>query len=364
MSRQWEVNNLVIRGNDLVLFGNGRMQVAVNILIRAIHPTTLQPVTLTAAELSSIELCDYYNTSEKLTGGWTYTTQENEFSHSMPPGRKDPDEEEPEAADKEEPEAADKKEPEAAEGEPRANDQAQRYWVSTTRFESKDIAARIRQPNNVVITTRTGNFDTRVTLRGVVPVSYHMGNVSFERYDTANASNWDQDNYYLRSNVHNFKKVDRFGHLPASYAVHGMRHSIGHYTNRGRKFIRYIWDMGPRTTVRVGYTHRADGSSYPGGKTADIVIREQAHTLCLTRFRLDNEPTNLYPNGFIFNTWFRIFDIYGNSGEFTVVPSSDRNTMSLRSGAARLGPGSDEPDTHPKEKDDPSPEETEEPEAS
>ena len=349
MSRQWEVNNFVIRGNDVVLFGNGRMQVAVNILIKAIHPTTLQPVTLTDAELSTIELCDYYNTSEKLTGGWTYTAQENEFSHTMPSGSKDPD----------------KEEPEAAEVEPLANEQAKRYWVSTTRFESKDVAARIKQPNNVVITTRTGNFDTRVTLRGNVPVNYHMDNVTFQRYDTASGSYWDQDNYYLRSKVHNFKKVDRYGHKGASDPVHGMRHSCGHYTTSGKKYIRYIWDMGARATVKVGYTHWTNGTAYPGGKTANIAIREHAHTLCLTRFRLDKESANLYPKGFIYNpTWFRIYDVYGNSGDFTVVHSSDRNTMSLKNGGAKMSPGSPEPNTHPQETDDPSPAESDGPEAS
>ncbi|KAI9644326.1 hypothetical protein NHQ30_007683 [Ciborinia camelliae] len=336
MSVRWEVTLLRIHASDAgtTLFANGQMQVAANILIKAINPTNNNPYILTATELSRIELVDYYNTNEKLTGPWTYTATENDFSHTMPVARDA-------SADAGDSVAEDSVTADSTAGDsvvqPFMDDQHKRYWVSTTRAEVKSVGARIQQPNGTIITTRTSPNDSHIAFRGVQEIRYSLSNADWRREDTAQGSGWDQDNYYLTSKVHPFKKVNRNGYYGDNYVVVGMRNSVAYH--RKGPHLHYMWDMGARTTVKVGLTHYTDGRVHPRPWTKDIVIRQQAHSLCLTRM-ITSGPTDIWSQGWWFSPWVTMYDLYGNSGQFSFAVN-EYNTISCHNRGTKFVEDSD-----------------------
>ncbi|ESZ95520.1 hypothetical protein SBOR_4105 [Sclerotinia borealis F-4128] len=297
MAGRWEVTYLKIHTSDAgtSLFANGQMQVAANILIKAVDPNTNNSYTLTATELSKIELVDYYNTSEKLTGPWTYTATENDFSHTMPASMSAPSD------------------VEDALSEPLMEDQHKRYWVSTTRAEVKNVGARIQQPNGTVVTTRSSPNDSYIAFRGISEIRYSLSNTEWKRENTADGSGWDQDNYFLTSKVHPFKKVKRYGYHDDSYVVVGMRNSVAYH--RPGPHLHFMFDLGPRVTQTVGLTHYTDGRAHPFKWTKAITIRQHANALCLVRLKTSG-PKDIWSLGWWYAPWVNIFDLYGNSGKF------------------------------------------------
>lgn len=259
MSVRWEVTTLKISADPAgtSLYANGRMQVAANVLIKAVNPANNANYTLTAAELAKIELCDYYNTNEKLTGPWTYTATENEFAHTMPSANA------PNDGDDGDDDGVAKASAQAA-----MADQHKKYWVSTTRAEVKSVGARIQQPNGTVITTRNAPNDSNIAFRASVDIRYSLANTEWWREDTTNGSGWDQDNYFLRSKGHRFIRADRQHYSRDSYPVVGMRNSIAYH--HGNPNLHFFWPMGGRATQRVGLTHYKDGRAHP--RAVSIVI--------------------------------------------------------------------------------------------
>lgn len=256
MSVRWEVATLKISADPAgtSLYANGRMQVAANVLIKAFNPTDKSSYTLTAAELARIELCDYYNTNEKLTGPWTYTATENEFAHTMPLGSVPNDFDDVDVA--------------KASAQAAMADQHKKYWVSTTRAEVKSVGARIQQPNGTVITTRNAPNDSNIAFRASVDIRYSLANTEWWREDTTHGSGWDQDNYFLRSKGHRFIRADRQHFSGSNYPVVGMRNSIAYH--QGGPNLHFFWPMGGRATQRVGLTHYADGRVHPRPVSIDI----------------------------------------------------------------------------------------------
>ncbi|KAM0126301.1 hypothetical protein ACHAP3_009378 [Botrytis cinerea] len=324
MSVQWEVTLLSINTSEAgtSLFANGQMQVAANVLIKAINPVNYDPYLLTAAELAKIELVDYYNTDEKLVGPWKFTSVENEFSHTMPQGTGF---------------AADAGDPPT---QPFMVDQNKRYWVSTTKAEVKRVGARITQPNNKVITTRSAENDSYIDFRGYQEIRYSLSNSEWWKEDTASGSGWDQDNYFLRSKVHPFIRADRYGYRDENFAVVGMRNSVAYH--RAGPHLHYMWPMGPRKTVNAGLTHYVDGTPHPKAWSRDIVIRENANSLCLTRLKTSG-PLGIWDLGW----WFDppsvvMYDQYGNSGMFDLAVN-EYNTISIHNRGTKSKPHSDTP---------------------
>ncbi|OAA44082.1 hypothetical protein BBO_04438 [Beauveria brongniartii RCEF 3172] len=305
----WEVTDFKIQGNDFVLFSNGRMQVPANVLIRAVNPVDSSVYTLTAAELARIQLIDYYVPGRELADGWKYTATENDFAHTMP-GVKSAGHEENDVK----------------------NEQSKRYWVSTTKVETKLIGTRIQQPNGIWITTHSDHYDSHVTLRGSAAVHYNMNNVEFTREDTDQGNDWDQDNYYLTSKVHPFKKSELSGYHSPNHPNLGMRNAMkfwgGPGTGKRSTFTHYIWEMGPTTRVDRGLTHYDDGSGTHKPHKVNMVINERPYAMCFTRLSIKGYPG--YSQNWWYNSWLRILDIYGNSGDFNL-PRVSHNHLELTS---------------------------------
>ncbi|KAL7943487.1 hypothetical protein V8C42DRAFT_346934 [Trichoderma barbatum] len=299
----WTISFFKVQGN-ISLFANGLMQVAVTIQIKAINPDNT-PYTLKASELSTIQLIEYHRPDTELSGTWTYTTTENEYAHTYPSTKSvnfPPDD---------------------------ALTQSQQYWVSTKRVETKEVGARIRQPNGTMITTNSDEFNSFVTLRGYAPILYTLSNVDFSREDTANGKGWDQDNYFLSSKVHPFMKSELSGYKGPNYAVEGLRYCIRFRRITKNKRTHFMWPMGPQRTVKVGITHFEDGRPFPIPITVDITINQRRDAMCFTRLSM-NLP-DIYGTSWWFDTHVKIYDIFGNWGTFSVrnKESDEGNTIVL-----------------------------------
>jgi hypothetical protein len=96
---------------------------------------------LTDSELSKIRLIDYDTVDSSLPTGWSYTPTANEFGQTI-------------------------RSHSSHGNEPHANDQAKNYYVSTTKVQSKKIAASIRQPDNTLVATNDSYRMNGVTVTG------------------------------------------------------------------------------------------------------------------------------------------------------------------------------------------------------
>jgi hypothetical protein len=321
MPVQWEVTSFLLSAHDTVLFANGNMQVATNITIGAVDTSNCESYRLSDYILQNLELVDYY-TDEKLTGGWTYTDKENEFGHSMPSSLSNTNDAIPDDTADVVHETADSEAP-----------RTKRYWISTTKLETKVIAARIPQSDGKVISSNAGHFNSSVTIKGTEPVNYGLFNTEWCREDTSKDYYIEQENYFLRSKRYNFKKVDRSGLKSEKYVIPGLRSCTAHHL---ASTYHFMWDMGPQTTRSVGVDCYESGWIHPLGilRMHTITIRQHANALGLTRCKLLDAPTDVFKSSWWYATAFRIYDIYGNFGDFSVdckkadtISIQDRNVL-------------------------------------
>ncbi|PWY92310.1 hypothetical protein BO70DRAFT_357428 [Aspergillus heteromorphus CBS 117.55] len=336
MSTRWEVTSFSVQtstadGRSDALYANGRMQVPVIVVIRAVTEGTFSPYQLTTAELQRILLVDYHNTASEITGDWFYSRIENEFAHTLTGGR----------------------DPAQPILEPGA--QAVFLWVSTTRIANRNIGARITQPNGTIITTNSSSFNSQVTLTGMTPLSYNTNNVSIRREDTeegtwrfdivssgtvvsSSANRWDQDNYYITLDNHQvLLKADVYGYdaTGSQNGVHSdprLANSFAYYSEANMNLsIFYFWPVGPEATKAVGAYRELNWTSsykFVANAFASIRVNQTRNALCLTRMLFVGGSNALWGQEWSMDTWFRLYDQFGNSGDFAPVIHS-KNTLSL-----------------------------------
>ncbi|GLA67390.1 hypothetical protein AtubIFM54640_010708 [Aspergillus tubingensis] len=315
MSVSWEVTSLAVQTSTAnqktdTLYANGRMQVPVIVSVKAVNGTTGQNYELTDAELEKIKLF--------------YSTTENEFAHTLGNAR-------------------DPVTP-IADGT-----KSIIFWVSSTKVENKNIAAFITQPNGTSVTTTGGTFNSFVTLNGLQPVAYNTKNVTIEEEDTATGTwnytshsnsvssvylrKWQQNNYYVTSDVHPILKAELYDYFTSqSQFSNGMWsssrlvNSFAYLHKASPLNIFYFWIPGFETSETVGVRkteeswdinengHPSNYISITYDATATIRVNQTSSALCLTRMRfLDNES---WGNTFQKDSWFRLYDTLGNSGDF------------------------------------------------
>jgi hypothetical protein len=319
MAVQWEVTDFRVEtspGDHTrdSLFANGQMQVPVFVSIAAINPATGAGHMLSAAQLNTIKLVDYFSPTTQLSAPWTYSGQENEFHHVLPS-------------------AASTETPQTDMSNQTTALQKKTWWVSTSRVEHKNIGASIQAPNGTVYHTGgrgPGDFDSHVTITGIAPLHYNMSNVQFDREDTKDGKTtnanfgFDQDNYYLSSKVHRFQKVEVRGHFfnpandPPSERCY-LRVSRVKGGILEESHLHYLWPMGSQQTRQAGNRNAR----------ADITINQRQGALCFTRFTLVGIG-RLYPdNGGWFTNQFTIYDQYGNWGNFQAGHDSSSNLITM-----------------------------------
>ncbi|TGO18044.1 hypothetical protein BPAE_0398g00070 [Botrytis paeoniae] len=322
VATQWGVNSFKIRGYDSALFANGVMQVAVEVDIKATVPGTSTPYTMTDAELEEIELVD--DDLNALSGGWSFSSTENDFNHTIPSSAQ-----------------SDISVPEL----PSADVQTKTYWVSTSKTESKTVYASIQQPDGTVITTHSDKYDSKVELQGRQPTVYTLSNTNFENYEVDHDDKWRQYNYFLSSKEQNqpFKTCERHNYVGESDPIVGLRDCYWFARQKDKdnsheRRIQYFWDMGPERIVTVGVTNYKDGTPIPENPAPTITINQKADAMCFTWLDITS-PTHVYTTSFWYDTWFIVWDVYGNSGEFTVdtgdnsddIVIHERNTSTSKS---------------------------------
>jgi hypothetical protein len=146
----WEVTGFQIRTatpelNSATLEADGSMQLPVYVFIKANVKGTNDGYYLTDEELNSIELIDFGHTNHQLSDGWTYSDKED---LSTPSTSDTP--------------------PLGVSGHDSIGDgyQLKCYWVSTTKTEDKNVAARITLPDGKTVTTETSAECPYVNLAG------------------------------------------------------------------------------------------------------------------------------------------------------------------------------------------------------
>ncbi|OOG00671.1 hypothetical protein ASPCADRAFT_202496 [Aspergillus carbonarius ITEM 5010] len=339
MSAAWEVTSFAVQTSTAnqktdSVYANGRMQVPVIVTVKAVNGTTGASYELTDAELKTIKLRDYY-TSTELTGTWFYSTTENEFAHTLGNTR-------------------DPVTP-IADGT-----KSIVFWVSSTKVENKNIAAFITQPNGTSATTAGGTFNSFVTLTGLQRVDYTTRNVTIEDEDTAKGTwkstrhsnnvtsvssyEWQQNNHYVTSDVHPILKAELHDYITSgsqvsngSWSSSRLVNSFAYLHKASPLDIFYFWVPGLETSQVVGVREFTDAwdineNGHPTGytstdlnATATIQVNQKSNAFCLTRMKfLGNK---VWGKTFQKDSWFRLYDTLGNSGDFypKVRESTDEN---------------------------------------
>ncbi|KAI9039400.1 uncharacterized protein KD926_009414 [Aspergillus affinis] len=330
MSVSWDVTSFAVQTTtaDQVtdrLYANGNMQVPVIVTINAINPTTWATHRLTDAELQEIQLIDYYS-GAVLTGTWFYSLTPNGFAHTLA-GTDEPVEPTSDAP------------------------QSIRLYVSSTRIENRVIGARITQPNNTVVTTNSTIFNSLVTLTAIQPVIYTTGNITLgdkKKIATGNwtltlginsnftnhSKDWQQENYYVTSNVHPILQADLHDYRTSAT----LTNSFSFQFNRHDLSIFYFWNPGPETSRQVGVHHRREVIQYgerfgpitvystTHNARATVQVNQQRNAFCLTHMVFFNN-SNWEIAPWSEDAWVRLYDTFGNYGDFYVKvrESTDEN---------------------------------------
>ena len=341
----WEVTSFEVLTASLdptsaTFFANGRMQVPVNVLIRAVDSNNHQPVRLTQAELNTIQLVEYHNPNILLNNAWSYSDESNEFAHALPSSE------------------ATIASPALNDSRPTLDDGSpdhKRYWVTATKVEHRTVAARITQPNGTRQSTHNGSrFDSHVHLTGIPPVDYNRSTISVDREVIVSdgfygmsarpppsgqlAESWTQVNYYISTTVYPFLKADIHGFNPRPSTpslTNSYLYRFAGQTPFDLK-LHYIWENGPQTRKTVGENRSwtRNGVTYTVTAQVTVNVNQRRNALCLTRMSFEKGHYG-WNTGFNHRCGFELYDIYGNHGSFTASHSAEGDEIVILSGTPR-----------------------------
>ncbi|WP_437806036.1 hypothetical protein [Sorangium sp. So ce1078] len=164
------------------IYGNKLNQIGVRVYFTPIDANgNVVPLSAAVLARTGITLIDF-TTTESLPSGWAYSTSPNQF-HTLPEGQS------------------------AVARFSNYVQQMSTYYVScATDAQSRaiTIGSRITLPGGGYalnadqhFNAPAGNFKDSVSLRALTPIFYDSSNTQLDREDTANGSDWDQDNYYF-----------------------------------------------------------------------------------------------------------------------------------------------------------------------
>jgi hypothetical protein len=355
-SSAWEVNFFIIAtttptSHDDQLYANGLMQIPVVVTVGASYQDQdSQPYELTDSDLERIELYALDDQHHALSGegSWTVSDARNPlFGNSLEiqvSGKDDaPKETTPARAEV------------LGAADPALRSKV--FWLSTTAVETKSFGARVKQPDNTVVTTRFSPYNASVKITGLAPIVYAMDSVNFSREDTANGTfnyysqasedenwhvsgaTWDQDNYYVTSKVHPFVAADVSGQDSTGYGEGHppdwrLSNCYGYYSaGRGTMRLSYIWGLDGRTTTTAGLYKRAAISDAGQVRAADafvnMTVNQRTNAVCLTRLAFDAPDAIWGEDWSAQDTTFTVYDQYGNKGTFKAGYSDNHNLVAI-----------------------------------
>ncbi|KAL7902713.1 hypothetical protein HDV63DRAFT_385045 [Trichoderma sp. SZMC 28014] len=313
--------------NSDLLFANGRMQVLVNVQIKAnLTDENATPYTLSQNELDSIRLIDYFTHAEIASqgAGWVWSRQRGEFAGSLhSQGRSD--------------------------WKPNTPSQLVQFYVSTTISEKKTIAASIRQSDGTMIRTSDDSYNHSIVLKAQPAINYtYPENVDFGPQRTGDGHyrirskvfdessfRWGQTNYYLTTKDYPllYSTDDCSTFAGADAGTYSDVHLDSCYACQVRDgelslSLFFLWKDPLGTTAstrKVGLTSTVPGDFFMGPWTAnafaDITVNDKKNSVCFSYVNFHDVPTLAY--GLWSTTWYSepkltVYDIHGNRGTFKV----------------------------------------------
>ncbi|UQS12712.1 hypothetical protein [Pseudomonas sp. HS6] len=163
-----------------VLFGNGRMQVKVQVLVSG-YDESGDYISVPADVLNTVELI-HYNTGKTLRDGWNASTEQGRFTLEAPV-------------------SADSMDASDDESEQQVQPQVRTFWVSSAGVGTSQVAARISLNGTIIRSNGTGlsgRHDSSVTLEAQLPVTYSVDQFRWTSTRRGNEEPGNRiRNYYL-----------------------------------------------------------------------------------------------------------------------------------------------------------------------
>ncbi|PKY00899.1 hypothetical protein P168DRAFT_285046 [Aspergillus campestris IBT 28561] len=308
-SSKWEATSFEIltQGRDRVsdqLFANGRMQVPLRINIKAAAQSAsgeLVPYKLSPDELDRIRLKDHH-TNGPLPSAWQETDHKSGDWSDTFPNASAPEESAP------------------------REDDSQSYilWISTTENGLKHIQATIPNGQGTWQTTKNS-----IALTAVYPIRYRVSeshNIEYRKNEVAKGSwtgekhpdvhrgDWTQYNWYFSTTAHPTKQVELHDFSPDDLQLKlgdkKLRNAWRMKMEANSLQIAYVWECSQRREAPFG--------CYYMDRPQTMTVNQAANALRVTLLSFTHPVRNKYPYNFTFKPWFEIFDIYGNSGRFSL----------------------------------------------
>lgn len=141
--------------HDKTLFGNGRMQVKVQVLVSGVDANG-NAIHIPSNVMESIELV-HYNTGKTLRDGWTASTEQGRYTVEVPGSFNNPNVDDEESEDDS------------------VHPQVRTFWVSSAVAGTTQVAARLLLNGVKVLsngTTLSSVHDSSVTLEAKTPATY------------------------------------------------------------------------------------------------------------------------------------------------------------------------------------------------
>jgi len=167
--------------HNKTLFGNGRMQVKVQVLVSGVDVNG-SAVHIPAGVMESIQLV-HYNTGKTLRDGWMASTEQGQYTHEVPGSFHGANVDDEESDDES------------------VHPQVRTFWVSSAVAGTTQVAARLLLNGVKVLsngTTLSSVHDSSVTLEAKTPVTYAVE--QFRWYQTRRGNEHYGNrifNYYL-----------------------------------------------------------------------------------------------------------------------------------------------------------------------
>ncbi|WP_065258765.1 hypothetical protein [Pseudomonas bananamidigenes] len=166
-----------------VLFGNGRMQVKVQVLVSGFDENG-QHISVPADVLNTVELI-HYNTGKTLRDGWTASAEQGRYTLEAPV-------------------SADLMDASDDESHYHAHPHVRTFWVSSAGVGTTQIAARVLLNGTVIQSNGTGLIDRQdssITLDAQLPISYSLEQFHLKSVRRGNEEPGNRiSNYYLGLN--------------------------------------------------------------------------------------------------------------------------------------------------------------------
>ncbi|PHM55837.1 hypothetical protein [Xenorhabdus sp. KK7.4] len=341
------------------LFANGNMQIgiAIDILAANVH---LDKVTLSPEQLDSIELLDIV-THEKLTGDWTYSSDENDYSHTYPRGDVTRDINLSSGRDT------------------TKDDGSQRkvYWLKTKKEETKEIIAKITLCGKEYLSYHNVTADgSYIDVHGRRAIVYHPENIDFKfienftsgKYEfkstetthsifgdethppTFSYHDWIQNNYYIFplsgyevkdvyvQHTKNDENPNRYDYL-----------RFTHHTRDNDLFLWFIWGRYKEEEKNAGASYnmvekdkRDITIRYEATPQVKIVTTPRTDVVSMSRLYFESplsKRDGIFPDDSHF--WndkpnqvpqFKFHDIYGNESVFIKIIMNNADKFHFQEG--------------------------------